>query len=67
MVVLYQSQTLPINPSGAQPELNTTQFWEVMLLKCRKPQLFVGAMSDSEILEETETVIKRNVTFKEVC
>lgn len=66
MVVLYQSQTLPINPSGAEPVLTVPQFWEVMILKCRKPQLFIEAMSASEVLEETEQFIKRTVTFKEV-
>lgn len=66
MVVLCQSQTLPINPSGAEPVLTVSQFWEVMILKCRKPELFVTAMSASEVLEETENLIKRTVTFKEV-
>ena len=64
--MLYQSQTLPINPSGTEPVLTTSQFWEVMMLKCRKPELFVAPMSGSEVLEETEHMIKRAVTFKEV-
>lgn len=66
MVVLFQSQTCPINPPGAQPVLTTAQFWEVMILKCRQPELFVAPMSSSEVLEETETYIKRVVVFKEV-
>jgi len=66
MAVLYQSQTLPINPPGVEPVLTVPQFWEVMILKCRKPELFVKAMSASEVLEDTEQFIKRTVTFKEV-
>ena len=66
MVVLYQSQTCPINPPGAQPVLSLSQFWEVMILKCRQPELFVAPMSGSEVLEETDMFIKRLVVFKEV-
>ena len=66
MVVLIQSQTLPFNPPGAEPLLNTAQIWEALLLKCRKPQDFLSPMSGSEVLEETDTLIKRNVTFKQV-
>ena len=66
MVVLYQSQTCLINPPGAQPILTISQFWEVMILKCRQPELFVAPMSSSEVLEETDTFIKRVVMFKEV-
>ena len=66
MVVLLQSQTLPINPPGAEPVLNSAQVWEAMLLKCRRPQDFLTPMSDSEVLEETETLIRRSVTFKPV-
>lgn len=65
MVVLYQSQTLPINPQGVEPVLSTSQLWEVLVLKCRKPELFIAAMSGSRVLEETETFIKRTVIFKE--
>lgn len=35
------------------------------MLKCRKPELFVTPMSTSSVLEETETFLKRSVTFKE--
>lgn len=66
MVVLIQSLTLPFNPPGAEPVLNMAQIWEALLLKCRKPQDFLSPMSGSEVLEETETTIKRSVTFKQV-
>ncbi len=66
MVVLYQSQTCPINPPRVEPVLTTSQFWEVMVLKCRQPELFVAPMSSSKVLEETDTFIKRVVMFKEV-
>lgn len=36
-----------------------------MQLKCRKPELFVAPMSGSEVLEETDTFMKRTVIFKE--
>ncbi|KAL6718148.1 hypothetical protein ACLMJK_004235 [Lecanora helva] len=65
MVVLYQSQTLPINPSGSTPTLTLPQIWEVMQLKCRKPELFVEPMSSSEVLMETPSYMKRIVVFKE--
>lgn len=65
MVILYQSQTLPINPPGVSPSLSLAEVWEVMMLKCRKPELFVTPMSTSSVLEETETFLKRSVTFKE--
>jgi len=65
MVVLYQSQTLPINPSGTTPTLTLAEVWEVMHLKCRKPELFVAPMSSSEVFEETPTFMKRSVVFKE--
>ena len=66
MVVLIQSQTLPFNPPGAEPVLNLAQIWEAVLLKCRKPQDFLSPMADSEVLEETDTLIKRSVIFKPV-
>ena len=65
MVVLYQSQTCPINPPNALPILTIDEVWEVMMLKCRKPQLFVAPMSGSMVLEENPTFMKRSVTFKE--
>lgn len=65
MVVLYQSQTHPVNPSNASPTLTRTELWQVMQLKCRKPQLFVAPMTACDVLEETDTFMKRAVTFKE--
>ena len=66
MVDLHQSQTYPINPRGAEPALTLSQFWEIMIIKCRHPELFVDPISSSEVLEETDTFIKRVVMFKEV-
>ena len=65
MVILYQSQTCSINPPNASPLLTIDEVWEVMMLKCRKPELFVAPMSGSKVLEENPTFIKRSVTFKE--
>lgn len=65
MVILYQSQTLPINSPSASPTLSIDEMWEVMLLKCRKPELFVAPMSGSAVIEETPTFMKRSVTLKE--
>ncbi|CAD6571160.1 MAG: hypothetical protein ASARMPREDX12_006485 [Alectoria sarmentosa] len=65
MVVLYQSQTYPINPPNASPVLTLSEVWEVMQVKCRKPQIFVAPMSACEVLEETDSFMKRSVTFKE--
>lgn len=66
MVVLYQSQTFPINPAGAEPLLSIEQFWEVLLIKAQQPELFVKPIESAKILEETETTIKREVSFREV-
>lgn len=65
MVILYQSQTCPINPPNASPLLTIDEVWEVMMLKCRKPELFIAPMSGSKVLEESSTFMKRSVTFKE--
>ena len=65
MVILYQSQTYPVNPSDANPKLTHPELWEVMRIKCRKPELFIAAMSACEVLEETDSFMKRAVTFKE--
>lgn len=66
MVVLYQSQTYPINPPGAEPVLSLEQVWDVLAIKCRQPELFVKPISSSNVLEETETTIKREAFFSEV-
>ena len=65
MVVIRQSQTCPINPPDVSPVLSIDEVWEVMLLKCRKPELFVAPISGSKVLEETPTFMKRSVTVKE--
>lgn len=66
MVILHQSQTSPINPAGAEPLLSIEQFWEVLVIKTRQPELFVKPIASAKILEETETTIKREVSFREV-
>lgn len=65
MVVLYQSQTYPINPRNASPVLTVSEVWEVMQIKCRKPELFIASISACEVLEEKDSFMKRAVTFKE--
>ncbi|MCJ1426718.1 hypothetical protein MMC29_004621 [Sticta canariensis] len=65
MVVLYQSQTYPINPPGAEPVLTLEQVWDVLVIKCRQPELFIQPIASSTILEETETTIKREAIFSE--
>lgn len=65
MVVFYQSQTYPVNPSTASSLLTHDQLWEVMQIKCRKPELFVPSMTACEVLEETDSFMKRAVIFKE--
>ena len=65
MVVLYQSQTCPVNPSNSSPVLTLAELWEVMQIKSRKPQLFVVPIIACEVLEETDRFMKRKATFKE--
>ncbi|KAL2042841.1 hypothetical protein N7G274_004601 [Stereocaulon virgatum] len=64
MVTIHQSQTYPINPPSASPPLTLAEMWQVMLLKCRKPELFVAPMSSSHVIEETPTFMKRTITMK---
>lgn len=66
MVVLCQSQTWPINPPGAEPVLSLEQVWEVLEIKCRKPELFIKPIASATVLEETQTTIKREAFFREV-
>jgi len=56
--------TVPINPPSALPVLTHSQVWQGLVKKCRKPQDFIPAMSDCEILEESDKGLKRVVTFK---
>lgn len=65
MVRVLQSQTFPINPPGAEPVLSIEQFWEVIKIKCRSPQLFIPAMASCSVLEENEKGLSREVIFKE--
>ena len=65
MVVLYQSQTYPINLPNASPILTLAEVWKAMQVKCRKPELFVAPISACEVLEETDSFMKRTVTFRE--
>jgi len=66
MVVIYASSTQPINPSPkSQRVLTVPEIWKGLIIKCRKPQLFVAEMSDCEVLEENAKGMKRLVTFKE--
>ena len=65
MVVLYQSQTYPVNPTDASPTLTHAELWEVMQIKCRKAELFVASIAACDVLEETDSFMKRTVTFKE--
>ena len=66
MVLLYQSQTCPINPPGAEPVLSLEQVWDVLVIKCRDPEVFIPQIASSTILEKTETTIKREVVFSKV-
>jgi hypothetical protein len=65
MVTLTQSQTIPINPPSSTPTLSLAEFWEVMHLKCRKPELFVAPIASSTVLEETPTFMKRRIVLKD--
>lgn len=56
--------TAPTNPPSASPVLTHEQVWKGLVKKCRRPQDFVAAMSNCEILEESEGGLKRVVTFK---
>jgi hypothetical protein len=56
--------TAPINPASTSLILTQPQVWRGLVEKCRKPQMFVAVISDCEIIEESDTGLKRIVTFK---
>ena len=62
MVSFYISQTCVVNPPDTSP-LKLSDLWEVLVEKCRKPQLFVAPILDCKVLEETPTSMEREVTF----
>lgn len=65
----YLAFTAPINPSGATPVLTKEQIWEGLHRKVRHAEEFVpGAISSTEVLEETKDdkgrdVVRRQVVF----
>ncbi len=65
MVRILQCQTFPINPPGAQPALSVEQIWEVLKIKSSSPHRFIPAITSSNVLEENEAGLTREVKFKE--
>lgn len=65
MVVLIQSQTVPINPPGVQPVLTVAQFWNVLKTKSRKPQLFIKQIASATILKESDFGLTREASLKD--
>lgn len=57
--------TAPINSPIAFPVLSRSQFWEGLIEKCRCPQNFLSAIANCEILDESETGMKRIITFRD--
>lgn len=65
MVLILKSQTFPINPPGIEPVLSIEQVWEVLLIKCRTPEKFIKAMKSTNVLEENEKGLTREIIFRE--
>ncbi|MCJ1485905.1 hypothetical protein MMC06_006080, partial [Schaereria dolodes] len=64
MVRILAAATLPINPPNAGIVLTLPQIWAGLISKCRAPQDFVKAMESCAIVDESETGMRRVVTYK---
>jgi hypothetical protein len=56
--------TVPINPAGATPVLSHAQVWKALKIKAERPQRFVPAIVDCEVVSRHETGLLRKVAFK---
>ncbi len=57
------SHATPVNPDGVEPKLSREQVWRGLELKAIDAKPFVNGMSQCDVLERTDTTIKRVVTF----
>lgn len=57
------SYTIPVNPDGAEPELNREQVWRGLEMKAENALPFVPGMTKCEVIERRDNVIVRDVTF----
>ena len=65
MVTLNLAYTAPINPANASPVLSIEQVWAGLQRKIRNAPEFVGAIKSCDVLEDKDTVVTREVVFKD--
>ncbi len=63
MVNIYIAYTEPVNPVGVLPTLTIPQLWAGLRRKVHRGQDFVKIITDTEVLEDSDTYIKRRVYF----
>lgn len=57
------SYTVPVNPAGAEPELDRDQVWRGLEMKAENALPFVPGMTKCEVVEREGNMILRDVTF----
>ena len=60
------SHAIPINPEGVEPKLTREQVWAGLELKAVDAKPFVDGMTQCDLIERTDTTIKREITFRGV-
>src|SRR5204863_7328797 len=63
MVNIYVAYTEPINPAGVSPTLTIPLVWAGLRRKVVLAQDFIKPIINTEVLEESDTYIKRRVYF----
>src|SRR5713226_9218504 len=58
------SNTVEVNPPGAEVELSRDDVWRGLLLKAENALPFVPAMTRCEVVERTEDTIVRTIEFR---
>lgn len=63
MVNIYVAYTEPVNPAGALPTLTIPQVWAGLRRKVVLAQDFIKPIINTEVMEESDTYIKRRVYY----
>ncbi|KKC27011.1 SRPBCC family protein [Sphingomonas sp. SRS2] len=58
------SHAIPVNPDGIEPKLTREQVWAGLALKAVDAKPFVDGMTQCDLIERTDTTIKREITFR---
>ena len=63
MGLIHIAHTQPVNPTGASPTLTFEHIWAGALRAARRQQDFVKVITDTQVLEESDTRVKRRVRY----